>query len=80
MKQKQYVLFLIVDMGVFLFVVEKGFFKGIEFNKILDFEVVFYFYMNSEYVDFMKIINELGNYNDEIVFKLNDVLINFKVI
>jgi F-type H+-transporting ATPase subunit alpha len=38
MKQKQYAPLSIADMGVSLFAVEKGFLKGIELNKIIDFD------------------------------------------
>lgn len=78
MKQKQYAPLSIADMGVSLFAVEKGFLKGIELNKILDFEAALHSYMNSEHADLMKTINESGNYNDEIASKLNDALTNFK--
>ena len=78
MKQKQYAPLSIANMGVSLFAVEKGFLKGIELNKILDFEAALHSYMNSEHADLMKTINESGNYNDEIASKLNDALTNFK--
>merc|ERR1712137_122555 len=78
MKQKQYAPLSIANMGVSLFAVEKGFLKGVELNKILDFEASLHSYLNSEHADLMKTINETGNYNDEIASKLNDALTSFK--
>ena len=61
-----------------MFAVEKGFLKGVEQNKILDFEASLHSYMNSEHADLMKTINESGNYNDEIAAKLDEALKKFK--
>jgi F-type H+-transporting ATPase subunit alpha len=78
MKQKQYAPLSVGDIGVSLFAVEKGFLKDIELNKVLDFESALHSYMNSDYADLMKTINETGNYNDDIESQLNDALTKFK--
>ncbi|MEC8229453.1 MAG: F0F1 ATP synthase subunit alpha, partial [Pseudomonadota bacterium] len=57
---------------------EKGFLKDVELNKILDFEAALLSFMNSEYADLMKTINETGNYNADIESQLNDALTKFK--
>jgi F-type H+-transporting ATPase subunit alpha len=78
MKQKQYTPLSVADTGVSLFAVEKGYLKDVELNKILDFEAALHSFMNSEYADLMKTINETGNYNDDIESQLNDALTKFK--
>jgi F-type H+-transporting ATPase subunit alpha len=78
MKQKQYTPLSVGETGVSLFAVEKGFLKDVELNKILDFEAALHSFMNSEYADLMKTINETGNYNADIESQLNDALTKFK--
>lgn len=78
MKQKQYTPLSVGETGVSLFAVEKGFLKDVELNKILDFEAALHSFMNGEYADLMKTINETGNYNADIESQLNDALTKFK--
>jgi F-type H+-transporting ATPase subunit alpha len=78
MKQNQYSPLSVGDMGVSLFAVEKGFLKGIELNKVLDFEASLHSFMNSEYAELMKTLNDTGNYNGEIEAQLKEALEKFK--
>ena len=78
MKQNQYAPLSVGDMGVSLFAVEKGYLKGIELNKVLDFESSLHSFMNSEYAELMKVLNDTGNYNGEIEAQLNEALEKFK--
>ncbi|WJG09439.1 F0F1 ATP synthase subunit alpha [Aliiglaciecola sp. LCG003] len=78
MKQNQYAPLSVGDMGVSLFAVEKGYLKGIELNKVLDFESSLHSFMNSEYAELMKTLNDTGNYNGEIEAQLAEALEKFK--
>ena len=78
MKQKQYAPPSVADMAVSLFAVEKGFLKDIELNKVLDFEASLHSFVNGEYADLMKTINDTGNYNGEIEASLTEALEKFK--
>ncbi|ASJ98498.1 F0F1 ATP synthase subunit alpha [Shewanella marisflavi] len=66
MKQKQYAPMSVADQSVSIFAAEKGYLKGVELNKIGDFEASLLSYMNSEHADLMKTINETGDYNADI--------------
>ncbi|MFQ3198156.1 MAG: F-type H+-transporting ATPase subunit alpha [Paraglaciecola sp.] len=78
MKQNQYSPLNVADMAVSLFAVEKGHLKDIELSKILDFEASLHSFINSEYAELMKTINETGNFNAEIEAQLNEALGKFK--
>ncbi|GAB2698190.1 F0F1 ATP synthase subunit alpha [Aliiglaciecola sp. 3_MG-2023] len=78
MKQNQYAPLSVGDMGVSLFAVEKGYLKGIELNKVLDFEASLHSFMNAEYADLMKTLNDTGNYNGDIEGQLTEALDKFK--
>lgn len=78
MKQKQYAPLSVADMAVSLFAVEKGFLKDIDLTKVLDFEASLHSFMNGEYADLMKTINDTGNYNGDIESKLTEALEKFK--
>ncbi|GAA0860270.1 F0F1 ATP synthase subunit alpha [Aliiglaciecola litoralis] len=78
MKQNQYSPLSVGDMGVSLFAVEKGYLKGLELNKVLDFEASLHSFMNAEYADLMKTLNDTGNYNGEIEAQLTEALDKFK--
>ena len=66
MKQKQYSPQSIAEMGVMIFAAYQGFLRGIEVNKIGDFESALLSYMKAEHGDLMDQINQSGDYNDEI--------------
>ncbi len=66
MKQKQYSPLSVAEMAIVLFAANEGFLKEIELNKIADFESALLSYMNSEYSDLMKTINDTGDYNEDI--------------
>lgn len=80
MKQKQYVLMLIVEMLLFLYVVECGFLQDVEIVKVGSFEQVLIFYFQCEYVVLLVKINEKGDFNDEIDVGIKVGIEKFKVI
>ena len=78
MKQNQYAPLSVADMAVSLFAVEKGYLKDVELDKILDFEAALHSYMNSDYAELIKTINDTGNFNAEIEATLAGALEKFK--
>ena len=78
MKQKQYSPMSIADMGLSLYAANEGYLKGVELNKILDFEAALIAFFNSEYADLMGDINESGTYSDEIAAQFKAGIEKFK--
>lgn len=78
MKQNQYAPLSVAEMAVSLFAAEKGYLKSIELNKVLDFESALHSYMSSEKKELMDLINDSGNYNDDIEGQLREAFDNFK--
>ena len=78
MKQNQYSPLSVADMALSLFAVEKGYLKDVELDKILDFEAALHSYMNSDYAELIKTINDTGNFNAEIEATLAGALEKFK--
>lgn len=78
MKQNQYSPMSVAEMGVVLFAINEGYMEDIEVKKILAFEAALISYMNAEYADFMKNVNETGAYNDAIVAEMTQAIETFK--
>ena len=78
MKQKQYSPMSISEMGAMLFAANEGHLEDVAVDKVLDFEAAFVSYMRSEYGDFMKNIDETGEYSDAIVETLEQAITKFK--
>ena len=66
MKQLQYSPQNVAEMGVVLYAANSGYLKGMEINKIGDFEAALISYMNSEHSDLMAQVNESGAWDDDI--------------
>ena len=79
MKQKQYSPLSIAEMGVSLFAANEGYLKDIELKKVLDFEAALLSYMNSEHGDLLALINETGDYNDDIEAQFKAAIDKFKL-
>jgi F-type H+-transporting ATPase subunit alpha len=78
MKQKQYAPFSVAEMGVALFVVEKGYLDDIPLNEISSFEASLLDYMRTSHAEFMRSINETGAYDNDIEAKLKKAVEDFK--
>ncbi|WP_113906682.1 F0F1 ATP synthase subunit alpha [Aliidiomarina celeris] len=78
MKQNQYAPMSVADMAVSIYAAEKGFLKGVEINKIQDFEAALLSYFKSEHADLMAKINETGDYNDSIDAEIKAGVEKFK--
>ena len=78
MKQKQYAPMSVSEMGAVLFAANEGYLTDVPVNKILDFEQALLSYMRAEFGDFMKRIDETGDYDDEVVNTLKNAIESFK--
>ena len=78
LKQKQYSPMTVAEQSIVLYAAERGYLEDVELAKVLPFETVLLAYAHSQYADFVKQIDETGNYNDEIESKLKELLESFK--
>ena len=78
MKQKQYAPMSVSEMGAVLFAANEGYLTDVPVNKILDFEQALLSYMRAEFGDFMKRIDETGDYDDDVVNTLKSAIESFK--
>ena len=77
MKQTQYSPLNISSMGLVLFAANEGYLDNVEVSKIKDFEKALLGFANSEYLEFMKEIEDSGDYNDDIGSTLKELLEKF---
>ena len=78
MKQKQFSPMSVSEMGAMLFAANEGYLEDVAVDKVLDFEQALIGYMRSEHSDFMKNIDETGEYSDEIAETLKGAITKFK--
>ena len=78
LKQKQYSPMTVAEQSIVLYAAERGYLEDVELAKVLPFETALLAYAHSQYADFVKQIDETGNYNDEIESKLKALLESFK--
>ena len=78
MKQKQFSPMSVSEMGAMLFAANEGYLEDVAVDKVLDFEQALIGYMRSEHSDFMKNIDETGEYSDEIAETLRGAITKFK--
>ena len=78
MKQKQYSPMSVSEMGAVLFAANEGYLTDVPVNKILDFEQALLSYMRAEFGEFMKRIDETGDYDDDVVNTLKSAIESFK--
>ena len=78
MKQKQYAPMSVSEMGAVLFAANEGYLTDVPVNKILDFEQALLSYMRAEFGDFMRRIDETGDYDDDVVNTLKSAIEAFK--
>ena len=77
MKQTQYSPLNISSMGLVLFAANEGYLDNVEVSKIKDFEKALLGFAYSEYSEFMKEIEDSGDYNDDIGSALKELLEKF---
>ena len=78
MKQAQYSPMGIAAMAFTLFAVEQGYMDDQPTNKILDFESAMLAYLNSNNADLVNMIEETGDYNDDIAAQMKAAIDAFK--
>ncbi len=78
MKQKQYAPFSVAEMGLSLYVVDKGYLDDVPVAEVGAFEAALQSYMHSSYSALMHKINETGAYDDAIESQLKAAVEEFK--
>jgi F-type H+-transporting ATPase subunit alpha len=78
MKQKQYAPMSVAEMALSLYAANEGHLKGIDIQKIGDFEAALISYANAEHAELMNKINETGGYDKEIESGLKAIVEKFK--
>lgn len=78
MKQKQYAPFSVAQMGLSLYVAEKGYLDDVPVAEISSFEAALQGYMQGSHAALMHKINEAGAYDDTIESQLKQAVEEFK--
>jgi len=66
MKQKQYSPLSVAEMALSLYAVNEGYLDGTPVSKVLDYEAALHDYAKANHPDVLNMINDTGNYDDEI--------------
>jgi len=78
MKQPQYSPLTVALLATSLFAANEGYLDDIEPAKVRDFEDALHAYMNANQTDLLKMIDDTGDYNDDIESRLRAALDDFK--
>ena len=78
MKQKQYAPLNVAEMGVSLFAANEGYLDDVDVKKVVAFEEAMLAHIRSNNSDLLDLINETGDYNDDIAEKIGSAIKNFK--
>ena len=78
MKQPQYSPLSVALLSTSLFAANGGYLDDIDADKVRDFEDALHAYMNANQADLLAMINETGDYNDDIESRLRAALDDFK--
>jgi F-type H+/Na+-transporting ATPase subunit alpha len=79
MKQKQYSPMSVAEMAVSLYAVDRGYLDDVAIPQIAAFEAALLSFMNAEKADLIRLINETGDYNDDIENRLKAAVEEFKL-
>ncbi|HYY15874.1 MAG TPA: F0F1 ATP synthase subunit alpha, partial [Gammaproteobacteria bacterium] len=79
MKQKQYSPMSVAEMAVSLYAVDRGYLDEVAIPEIAAFEAALLSFVNAEKADLIKLINETGDYNDDIDNRLKAAVEEFKL-
>lgn len=80
MKQKQYEPLSVAEMAISLFAVEKGYLDDVALKDVVKFEQELRDYVKQNYRSLLDLINQKGDYNDDIEAQLKQALNAFKQI
>ena len=78
MKQKQYHPLSIAEMALAMFAADRGYLDDVPLNKIVTFEHELLNHLRTNYAEFMDEVNQSGDYNDEIVRTMQNIVDTFK--
>jgi F-type H+-transporting ATPase subunit alpha len=78
MKQKQYSPMSVAEMAVSLYAVDRGYLDDVAIPQIAAFEAALLSFVNAERADLIRLINETGDYNDDIENRLKAAVEEFK--
>ncbi|HZC00966.1 MAG TPA: F0F1 ATP synthase subunit alpha [Gammaproteobacteria bacterium] len=79
MKQKQYSPMSVAEMAVSLYAVDQGYLDDVAIPQIVAFEEALLSFVKAEKVDLNRLINETGDYNDDIDNRLKAAVEEFKL-
>jgi F-type H+-transporting ATPase subunit alpha len=79
MKQKQYSPMSVAEMAVSLYAVDQGYLDDVAIPQIVAFEEALLSFVKAEKVDLIRLINETGDYNDDIDTRLKAAVEEFKL-
>ncbi len=79
MKQKQYSPLSIAEMALSLFAANEGHIDDVEVSKVVDFEVALHAHANDNFSSLLDLINEKGDFNDDIAGQMTTAILDFKV-
>lgn len=78
MKQKQYAPLSVAQQSLVLFAAEEGYLVDIDITMICNFETSLLDFTNRKYPQFLKKINQTGEYSTQIKDELKNILDDFK--
>ena len=79
MKQKQYSPLSIAEMALSLFAANEGHLDDVEVSKVVDFEAALHAHANENFSSLLDLINEKGDFNDDIAGQMTTAVLDFKV-
>ncbi len=74
MKQKQYAPLTVADMAISMYAVDRGYFDPVPVKKVTDIEKELHSFCHANHADLLKLINEKGDYNDDIEEKMKSAI------
>ena len=77
-KQKQYAPMSVAQQSLSIFAADRGFMDDIEVEKVGSFEEALHGFFSSEKPDLEKIVNDTGDWNDDIEKQFTEVVEQFK--
>ncbi len=77
MKQAQYSPMAIGEMAISLYAAEHGYLDELEVSRVLDFEQGLHAHTRANHGELLKMIDQGGDYNDEIVAQIKSALDDF---
>lgn len=78
MKQKQYQPQSVAEMALIIFAADKGYLDDLALTKIADFETGLLGYARANHAEFMSMVSETGNYNDDIAATMTSMIEKYK--